>query len=560
MILFSLLTLVSMVVSSRGTSNCDYCADSYISKVCCDNKVSYDNLCYAKCGGITDPKKACVYGPCSNDKNGDIDILLDHTDYDIDNNIISYKEEEILLNLFNKYDADNTELLCYDEFGLFIKEIFKFDAAFDRMDINEDGKLDYAEFVYAFKQFNKINAKNDNVLEVSGVDEMKQMLESELPDNTEYTEEVQAELEVNLVFYEIDTNNNNYIAKDEFSKYQVDIEWFQLKSSYNGKLDFNEFRNEFFDNQYFKTYQNARKNSDKFNEFRYILETAHSNSNQVIENVNKQIVFGCHELDDVISKYDNNAKRRRTLAAAIIAAIISGVASIAVSAGDAASAHACYYDHGTVYKLNYGEMYLKDVAIGDYVFDGNQFTKIFHIQEYENIVTDMIQIKFGIDQSVVVTPKHLLYVNDQLVTAENIKIGDLLSDGSYNDNDNYTVHDIEFLYNLHPINPITFSGNLAVNGIKTSVFSHSVNEHIRLQKYGAIFRFISRNVNERLASDLLSFYYNVIYKKLLNEQVRSMIFDDSTFIGYLFIISIPIIIAVALIKSFNAFDHYKKIN
>jgi len=223
---------------------------------------------------------------------------------------------------------------------------------------------------------------------------------------------------------------------------------------------------------------------------------------------------------------------------------------------------ACYYDYDTAYKLNYGEIYLKDLSIGDYVFDGNQFTKIYFIQKYENAVsTKMIDIKFGNDQSVILTPQHLLYVNDdKLVTAESIKIGDLLSDGTYNDNHNYTVYDIEFLYNLHPINPITFSGNLAVNGIKTSVYTHSKDEHNRLQKYGAIFRFISSNINEKLASDLVSFYYNVIYKKLLNEQVRSMIFDDNTFTGYLFIISIPIIIGVALIKSFTAFDHYKKIN
>eukprot|EP00488_Nonionellina_sp_1-RS-2012_P002122 TRINITY_DN38_c0_g1_i4.p1 TRINITY_DN38_c0_g1~~TRINITY_DN38_c0_g1_i4.p1 ORF type:complete len:102 (-),score=34.20 TRINITY_DN38_c0_g1_i4:139-414(-) len=71
--------------------------------------------------------------------------------------------------------------------------------------------------------------------------------------------------------------------------------------------------------------------------------------------------------------------------------------------------------------------------------------------------------------SITLTPHHLVYKDNEVlpVRSDTVKIGDILF--GFND-DNYTVYDIDTVYRK-PINPITMSGDLVVNNIKTSVFT-----------------------------------------------------------------------------------------
>eukprot|EP01083_Nonionella_stella_P194626 717734_1 len=173
------------------------------------------------------------------------------------------------------------------------------------------------------------------------------------------------------------------------------------------------------------------------------------------------------------------------------------------------------------HKKSKKRMHLKDLSIGDHVFDGNDFTKIYFIQHYDEMyLTNMYQIKYGdpaLDNAITVTPAHLLYRDGEAVPviSDDINIGDDLFGFVNTDmENNYTVYDIQLLNDMHPINPITMSGHLMVNNIKTSVFSHSFKEHQRLQNRSKIFRWISENVNDQLASSIVNFYYNTVYKQM----------------------------------------------
>ena len=168
----------------------------------------------------------------------------------------------------------------------------------------------------------------------------------------------------------------------------------------------------------------------------------------------------------------------------------------------------------------------------------------------------MNKIRYGnpnFDNSLTLTPEHLLYrEGDELpVIADEIEIGDVLIGVTnytnylyqmyYVVNDyNYTVYDIANNVYKTPINPITNSGKVMVNGIQTSVYSYSVEEHDRLHRAGAIFRWISDNINEELSVKLIEFSYRTVYKQLMNETMRSLVFCG-TISSAIFVIAVPVV-------------------
>eukprot|EP00488_Nonionellina_sp_1-RS-2012_P002121 TRINITY_DN38_c0_g1_i2.p1 TRINITY_DN38_c0_g1~~TRINITY_DN38_c0_g1_i2.p1 ORF type:complete len:175 (-),score=55.57 TRINITY_DN38_c0_g1_i2:253-777(-) len=140
----------------------------------------------------------------------------------------------------------------------------------------------------------------------------------------------------------------------------------------------------------------------------------------------------------------------------------------------------------------------------------------------------MMKIKFGIPMnhgSITLTPHHLVYKDNEVlpVRSDTVKIGDILF--GFND-DNYTVYDIDTVYRK-PINPITMSGDLVVNNIKTSVFTHSIQERDRLMSSGAVLRWFSNNIDEQLAVAMADFSYNQVYRSLPNGAIKDWASDNA---------------------------------
>eukprot|EP01083_Nonionella_stella_P127594 386458_1 len=119
-----------------------------------------------------------------------------------------------------------------------------------------------------------------------------------------------------------------------------------------------------------------------------------------MKDIDKHLTFtDCHHFDGDFSRFES--RKRRKLLWPIFAAIGAVIARVVVkSAVDIAffelARSGCYYDLSTAYELNKGLMHLKDLSIGDHVFDGNDFTKIYFIQHYDEMyLTNMYQIKYG---------------------------------------------------------------------------------------------------------------------------------------------------------------------
>eukprot|EP01084_Bolivina_argentea_P118276 209888_1 len=286
--MLAVLVVSCSLLLFTNADNCDYCVDAYEAAVCCGG-INFKNLCFAKCAGIQQPEQTCNYDKC--DKAVDIVSLLHHKD-----NYISYEEEQMLFKIFDKYDLNKDELLSYTEFKIFANVVFKFDESFDKMDINENGKLEYNELVFVFKEY----SKSSYIFTEEELKEFEEMYNS-LETGEEYNGQTKAEFLANMVFYEIDNQHNDYITKKEFNKYEVDNEWFQLKSCYNAFINFNEFRNTFFDSSYFTVFKNVQQHENDYGrvQFKYEMETAHSNQ----PDMNGNLVFHCHQFDKDLSVY-----------------------------------------------------------------------------------------------------------------------------------------------------------------------------------------------------------------------------------------------------------------
>lgn len=450
-------------------------------------------------------------------------VLFNHN---ADSSVVSPEEDTELSLLFQNADLDKNNLLSYDEFAAFLDAKFKYGDLYHVMDVNENDKLEYDELVYYYKQLSISHPADLFERSDHTESELKTGFE-ELAPGTDYNDETVAEVLANVLLFKIDTGNKGYITKTEFVDFKVKEEWAPLAAN-SAVITVDVFKNAFYGSNCFKVLNNLYHESEQdaavLNAYITEIKDSHSKSDEILSAIDNELVFTAHEFDDEL----NNAERRRLIEPVTVfllfyfasgAASLTAAALVGVAADhNQANPGGCYDEYNTVYELNRGLVYVKDLSVGDYVYDGNDYTKVYYMQIYnENLLVNMLDIKYGNpnnNNSITLTPTHLLYLNnaERPILSESVIIGDVLAGGDitmnqlFNDN-NYTVYDIKLLSNKRPINPITMTGNLMVNDIKTSVYSRSVDEHDRLQKRGAIFRWISTNINQQLAANMVDFYY-----------------------------------------------------
>ena len=191
--------------------------------------------------------------------------------------------------------------------------------------------------------------------------------------------------------------------------------------------------------------------------------------------------------------------------------------------------------------------------------------KVYYVQQYlPDELTDMLQIKYGIPsdyQSITVTPAHLLYreAASLPVRSDEVLIGDMLwgvTEYSYGDGFNFTVYDISTVRRI-PTNPITMSSDMMVNGIKTSVYSHSVENRDALHDSAAIFRWTSTNIDETHTKNAIDFYYNTVYKGAMTESIRKLVMSNGAMscgaVSFALHMGVTIVVGIAVFKAVNLF-------
>merc|ERR1712039_888907 len=112
------------------------------------------------------------------------------------------------------------------------------------------------------------------------------------------------------------------------------------------------------------------------------------------------------------------------------------------------------------------EKNMKDVFAGDYVFDGSDYSKIIAVERSEEKV-QMIKVHLNDNSELTMTANHLLYnAQSELMQAGKLKVGDkLLND--------LVVVGVEFGLYESPLNALTMSGKIQVNGVTASCYLFS---------------------------------------------------------------------------------------
>jgi len=198
-----------------------------------------------------------------------------------------------------------------------------------------------------------------------------------------------------------------------------------------------------------------------------------------------------------------------------------------------------------------------ELAVGDFVFDGSEFSKVYFLQNAfpQDGSVEMLQIHYGVpseEHSITLTPAHLLYreAAPLPVRSEEVRVGDTLwgaTEYSHGDGFNFTVYAISTVQRV-PVNPITVSSDLMVNGVRTSVFSHSVQNRDALHGAAAIFRWTSANIDEAVTQKLVGFYYNTVYQGMMTGKMQELTMANGAVLGAVYG-AIPLVVAIAAFKA-----------
>ncbi len=199
----------------------------------------------------------------------------------------------------------------------------------------------------------------------------------------------------------------------------------------------------------------------------------------------------------------------------------------------------CLSENGQVITKTRGISLLKNIVIGDEIFDGNSFTKVLTIehgpkQSMRQLLLSNID-DVSDNKSVTMTSNHLLYdANDELVQSKDIKIGDII----YN---NYIVKDIKF-DSQYSSSPITFSGFLQVNGIKVS--SYVIGKEFATACHNSIWskilRWLSTNINEQIVGEVAELCFADF--SLLIQMFGEESMNNQMYINCISAIGIPIML------------------
>ena len=167
-------------------------------------------------------------------------------------------------------------------------------------------------------------------------------------------------------------------------------------------------------------------------------------------------------------------------------------------------------------------------------------------------MVNMLNIKYGVpadEQSLTLTGSHLLFAEDAPVPvrSDEIAIGDVLSGASHYSN--FTVYDVSTV-KAAPVNPVTMSSNMMVDGVKTSVYSHSVEHRDALHDAAAIFRWTSSNIDEGLSQRLFHFYYNTVFKGWMTEEMQRLTLSNGAVLATVYL-GIPLITGFVVFQTMN---------
>eukprot|EP00042_Codosiga_hollandica_P043434 m.411268 g.411268 ORF g.411268 m.411268 type:complete len:242 (-) comp56552_c0_seq8:120-845(-) len=140
---------------------------------------------------------------------------------------------------------------------------------------------------------------------------------------------------------------------------------------------------------------------------------------------------------------------------------------------EAKCTRSCFPEDATVELENGDTKTMAQLAVGDKVLVGpNLFSEVYMFSHKNTDATaTFVTLATSGNHSLALTADHYIYANDKLMTAGSVKVGDVLqaADGSEVSVTAVSSTTARGLYNPH-----TLSGDIVVNGIKTSAYTAAV--------------------------------------------------------------------------------------
>eukprot|EP01083_Nonionella_stella_P312331 1116705_1 len=335
-------------------------------------------------------------------------------------------------------------------------------------------------------------------------------------DNTLYNEYI-----AQLWLYQLDTEKIGVIARDDYIKYIEDEEWQFHNKNDDAHVDFGEFSSLFFDSLYYKSWRHSMQQlADDEDLINGIYEAisdidasdiaalslsteAHEFNAAILSYVNTHVLSDEHDAtQSLLYSFPNIyyakdlidiTSRRRLRKNPHYGSIYGGFGDMKF----------CFGETGVVDMRtadgDYDKKQLKDVRVGQYVFDGDEYSKVIAVEIGE---THMMMLKLSMhhmndsnqNTDIVLTEDHLIYTrNNKLIRADEVHIGDTL----YND---YIVYDIAHNVASKASTPITMSGRIQVNGVKSSCYIAGAREAEIEHQILAPFRWTSQHLSEHYAA------------------------------------------------------------
>jgi hypothetical protein len=125
----------------------------------------------------------------------------------------------------------------------------------------------------------------------------------------------------------------------------------------------------------------------------------------------------------------------------------------------------CFSGQNMVDVLNKGQISISKVRIGDYIRGGNgQFSRVISLGHFDD-ATEATYLQIyanGLEKPLEVTSSHMLFVAGKSALASQVKLGDMLGE--------HPVTKISTVWRRGVYSPVTFSGDILVNGVHVSCY------------------------------------------------------------------------------------------
>merc|ERR1719242_183391 len=439
--------------------------------------------------------------------NDTIAVLANH---DPNAQSLSIEEEMALLQMFNTWDTKKDGKLDLDEFKTFIDLTVEPVLRFGTLDLDKDGVISMKEIYLVLSAFDStdIYACDDTdqlLLDVFGYD-------ADPRDNMYY------EYLAQLWLYELDVEKIGSISLENYVSYIETEEWIYHNHDENDFVSFDEFKNGAFGSLCFQTWQKlinlAATNNDVFD-----AAYAQLAMTDIATIAQLQLTTTPQQFDDVIQNYMDGKTYTVSTGHSPTKSLLyalplpyelrrrlgknEGSRGVGI---DFEFRCCCFSGDEMVKIMQQGivkEVRVSELAVGNYVFDGDEYSKIVAIETGYSAIK-MMKLSLNDSMTLTLTSEHLLFdANHNSIHTKNIQIGDVL----LND---LVVSNIEYNQFGIPFTPFTMSGKIEVNGVTASVYSVA-SSHDTAHECFKLIRFLSQHVSE---------YYTATFVEYILTDIR----------------------------------------